>query len=111
MKKTNKLFGKKIKEFKEETFKMSLQFSIDNILSEKIAPPAIDPLSVPKIPSSGTIGPYMSLAAAAAAASYPPNNLAACYSYLNPYVMSSSGMYSSTSKCKFYKKKLFYRQN
>ena len=77
---------------------MSLQFSIDNILSEKMTPPTVDPLSVPKVPATNTIAPYMSLAAAAAAANYPATNLAACYSYLYPYVTTSSGIYSSSSK-------------
>lgn len=76
---------------------MSLQFSIDNILSEKMTPPTVDPLSFPKVHASGSIAPYMNLAAAAAAANYPATNLAACYSYLYPYVSTSSGIYSSST--------------
>lgn len=77
---------------------MSLQFSIDNILSEKITAPSVDPISLAHAPTSGSIPHYMraSLAAAAAAANYPTANLAACYSYLYPYVSSPSGIYPTS---------------
>ena len=78
---------------------MSLQFSIDNILSEKIAAPSVESVSASLAPASGSIPSYMRASlAAAAAANYPGANLAACYSYLYPYVSSSSPLYSATGK-------------
>nr|CAB3250969.1 Gsc goosecoid [Phallusia mammillata] len=83
---------------------MSLQFSIDNILGGKLeqSRPHADPAPLPQIPTSSSMAPYMraslSAAAAAAAANYPTSGLAACYSYLYPYVTSTPGIYP-TSAC------------
>ena len=81
---------------------MSLQFSIDNILGGKMneASAITDPIPTTQMTTSSSIVPYMraslTAAAAAAAANYPSSGLAACYSYIYPYVASSPGMYTGS---------------
>ncbi|XP_076800077.1 uncharacterized protein LOC143445100 [Clavelina lepadiformis] len=82
---------------------MSLQFSIDNILGGKMneASAITDPIPTTQMTTSSSIVPYMraslTAAAAAAAANYPSSGLAACYSYIYPYVASSPGMYTGSA--------------
>lgn len=85
---------------------MSLQFSIDNILGGKLEQSRpVEPAPLPQIPATTSMAPYMraslSAAAAAAAANYPGSGLAACYSYLYPYVTSAPGIYPSSGESIF----------
>jgi len=83
---------------------MSLQFSIDNILAGKMehSRGSADSAVSAQLSTASSMAPYMraSLSAAAAAAvTYPNSGLAACYSYLYPYVSSTPGLYPTSGEC------------